>query len=46
MIYLDNGATSFPKPQEVSQAVARALSKGPIRGEEATGRLWRRATWC
>ena len=34
MIYLDNGATSFPKPQEVAQAVARALEQGanPGRG--------------
>lgn len=34
MIYLDNGATSFPKPQEVSQAVARAMEQGanPGRG--------------
>ncbi len=26
MIYLDNGATSFPKPDRVTRAVARALS--------------------
>lgn len=34
MIYLDNGATSFPKPQAVSQAVARAMEQGanPGRG--------------
>ncbi len=35
MIYLDNGATSFPKPPAVSRAVARALSccANPGRGD-------------
>ncbi len=27
MIYLDNGATTYPKPQGVRQAVARALAE-------------------
>lgn len=37
MIYLDNGATSFPKPQEVSQAVARALEQGANPGRGGYG---------
>lgn len=37
MIYLDNGATSFPKPQEVSQAVARALERGANPGRGGYG---------
>ena len=27
MIYLDNGATSFPKPQEVADAVYEYMTK-------------------
>lgn len=34
MIYLDQAATSFPKPREVVQAVAQALN----RGQQRTGR--------
>ena len=37
MIYLDNGATSFPKPQEVSQAVARAMEQGANPGRGGYG---------
>ena len=37
MIYLDNGATSFPKPQAVSQAVARALEQGANPGRGGYG---------
>lgn len=37
MIYLDNGATSFPKPQEVSRAVARALEQGANPGRGGYG---------
>ena len=37
MIYLDNGVTSFPKPQEVSQAVARALEQGANPGRGGYG---------
>ena len=37
MIYLDNGATSFPKPQEVSHAVARALEQGANPGRGGYG---------
>ena len=37
MIYLDNGATSFPKPQEVAQAVARALEQGANPGRGGYG---------
>lgn len=37
MIYLDNGATSFPKPQEVSQAVAWALEQGANPGRGGYG---------
>ncbi len=37
MIYLDNGATSFPKPQAVSQAVARALEHGANPGRGGYG---------
>ena len=37
MIYLDNGATSFPKPQAVSQAVARALKQGANPGRGGYG---------
>ena len=37
MIYLDNGATSFPKPQEVSQAVARAMDQGANPGRGGYG---------
>lgn len=37
MIYLDNGATSFPKPQEVSQAVARAMKQGANPGRGGYG---------
>ena len=37
MIYLDNGATSFPKPQEVSQAVVRAMEQGANPGRGGYG---------
>ena len=37
MIYLDTGATSFPKPQEVSQAVARAMEQGANPGRGGYG---------
>ena len=37
MIYLDNGATSFPKPQAVAQAVARALEQGANPGRGGYG---------
>lgn len=37
MIYLDNGATSFPKPREVSQAVARAMEQGANPGRGGYG---------
>ena len=37
MIYLDNGATSFPKPQEVSQVVARAMEQGANPGRGGYG---------
>lgn len=37
MIYLDNGATSFPKPQAVTQAVARALEQGANPGRGGYG---------
>ena len=37
MIYLDNGATSFPKPQGVSQAVARAMEQGANPGRGGYG---------
>lgn len=37
MIYLDNGATSFPKPQAVSQAVVRALEQGANPGRGGYG---------
>lgn len=37
MIYLDNGATSFPKPQEVSQAVGRAMEQGANPGRGGYG---------
>lgn len=37
MIYLDNGATSFPKPPEVIQAVSRALEQGANPGRGGYG---------
>ena len=37
MIYLDNGATSFPKPKQVVAAVARALEQGANPGRGGYG---------
>ena len=37
MIYLDNGATSYPKPQAVIQAVARAMEQGANPGRGGYG---------
>ena len=37
MIYLDNGATSFPKPQAVIQAVGRAMEQGANPGRGGYG---------
>ena len=37
MIYLDNSATTYPKPPQVRQAVARAL--GELGGQPGPGRL-------
>lgn len=37
MIYLDNGATSFPKPRTVIQAVARAMEQGANPGRGGYG---------
>lgn len=37
MIYLDNGATSFPKPKQVIGAVAQALEKGTNPGRGGYG---------
>lgn len=37
MIYLDNGATSFPKPKEVTAAMVRAMEQGGNPGRSGHG---------
>ena len=37
MIYLDNGATSFPKPKEVTAAMTRAMEQGGNPGRSGHG---------
>ena len=40
-VYLDNAATSWPKPPEVAAATERALREGGTYGRAATPRSWR-----
>lgn len=40
MIYLDNAATSFRKPEEVRKAVSDALVSLGNSGRGAMGHLW------
>ena len=44
MIYLDNAATSFPKPEAVYDAVNGRFARAAIRAVRHRSR-WRRAGW-
>ena len=45
MIYLDNGATSFSKPPEVSRAMVSAMARCANPGRGGYGAAMEAATW-